>query len=139
MRIPVSAADGALRSETSATQQDRSSEALEGIVSSIREIATGKLVAKTTGDLAHYVLEVVHSQTFQLHYASDRNTGGPRGAEDFRQSPIWRSLRSVLRQMAAAKRLVSVSQGGATEEPLRSLLDGWRVVKVKARQAEAMA
>ena len=138
VRIPVESGGAPTRSAASAAQPDRGGEALEGIVSSIREIATGRLVPKTTGDLSQYVLEVVHSQTFQLHYASDRNTGGPRGAEDIRQNPIWRKLRSVLREMAAKKRMVSVSQGGATEEPLRSLLDGWRVVRVKARQVEAV-
>jgi hypothetical protein len=41
--------------------------------------------------------------------------------------------------MAASKKLVSTAGGGMAEEPLRSLLDGWRVVKVKAQHVEGMS
>jgi len=118
--------------------QERHGEGIEGIVCSIRQIATGKLVAKTSGDLSGFVLEVVHNQTFRLHYGSDRNTGGPRGPEDVRENPVWQRTRSALRELATSKKFGSLSVGGAPDESLRSLLDGWRVVKVKAQQVEAM-
>jgi hypothetical protein len=119
--------------------EERRGELIEGIVSSIRQIATGKLVPKTSGDLSGYVLEVVHNQTFRLHYGSERNAGGPRGPDDVRENPVWRKLRDTLRGLAASKKLVSVSGSGMSDESLRSLLDGWRVVKVKAQHVEAMS
>ncbi len=118
--------------------QDRAGEGVEGIVSSIRQIATGKLVTKTTGDLSQYVLEIVHNQTFRLHYASDQNTAGPRGPEDVRENPVWRQVRDALRELAAKNKLTALSMSGRTDGPLRSLLDGWRIVKVKAEYVGAM-
>jgi len=138
VRIPAEERNLIGRYDPRAAQDGRSGEGIEGVVCSVREIKTGKLVAKTTGNLSDYVLEVMHSQTFRLHYGSDRNTGGPRGPEDFRDNPVWQRLRAALREMAASKRLVSTSGGGLSEEPLRSLLDGWRVVKVKAEHVEAL-
>ena len=118
---------------------ERRGDAIEGIVCSIRQIATGKLVPKSSGDLSGYVIEVVHSQTFRLHYGSDRNTGGPRGPEDVRENTVWLRLRSALRELTASKKLVSLSAGGVSDESLRAFLDGWRVVKVKAQHVEAMS
>jgi len=138
VRIPAEVPNLIGRYEPKATQEGRGREGIEGIVCSIRDIATGKLVAKTSRDLSAYVLELLHSQTFRLHYASDRNTGGPRGPEDVRENPVWQRLRGALREMAAGKQLLTVSGEGMFEGPLRSLLDGWRVVKVKARQVEAI-
>lgn len=137
VRIPADVHNLIGRYDPKAAQEQRGA-VIEGIVSSIRQIATGRLVPKTSGDLSGYVLEVVHTQTFRLHYASDRNTGGPRGPEDVRENPVWRRLRDALRELAASKRLVSVSASGMSDQSLRSLLDGWRVVKVKAQHVEAM-
>jgi hypothetical protein len=139
VRIPAEERNLIGRYDPAAAQDGRGREGIEGVVCSVREIRTGKLVPKTSGDLSDFVLEVVHSQTFRLHYASDRNTGGPRGPEDFRENPVWQTLRAALREMAASKKLVSTAGGGMAEEPLRSLLDGWRVVKVKAQHVEGMS
>ncbi|MFB3880412.1 MAG: hypothetical protein ACE149_04070 [Armatimonadota bacterium] len=117
---------------------ERGGEVIEGLVSSIRQISTGKLVPKTTADLSGYVLEVVHTQTFRPHLASDANTGGARASDDARESPAWHRLQTALRAMAGSKRLVSISTGGISDGSIRPLLDGWRVVKVKAQHAEAM-
>ena len=138
VRIPAQERNLIGRYDPRSSQDGRGGEGIEGVVCSVREIKTGRLVPKTSGDLSDYVLEVVHSQTFRLHYGSDRNTGGPRGPEDFRENPVWQRLRVALREMAADKKLVSISVGAMWGEPLRSLLDGWRVVKVKAQHVEAM-
>ncbi len=138
VRIPAEGGNLIGRYDPKAALEQRG-EVIEGVVCSIRQIATGKLVPKTSGDLSGYVLEVVHNQTFRLHYGSDRNTGGPRGPDDIRENPVWQRLRSALQELAASKKLVSISTGSVSDQSLRSLLDGWRVVKVKAQQVEAMA
>jgi len=125
------------RYDAGASSDSRGAEAIEGIVCSIRNIATGKAVGKTRGDISGFVLEIVHHQTFKVHYASDRNTGGPRGPENVRNNPIWARLREVLTSMAAKKQYVSSAAGSLSEEPLASLLDGWRVVKVKAEGVQS--
>lgn len=125
------------RYDASASPEARGAEAIEGIVCSIRNIATGKAVGKTRGDVSSFVLEIVHHQTFKVHYASDRNTGGPRGPENVRNNPIWARVREALTAMAAKKQYISSAAGGLSEEPLASLLDGWRVVKVKAESVES--
>lgn len=127
------------RYDANVARDSRGAEAVEGIVCSIRNIATGKLAAKTRGDISGYVLEIIHHQTFRLHYASDRNTGGPRGPEDVRNNPTWARLRELLSEMAAKKEYISTALGGLAQEPLRPLLDGWRVVKVKAEHVQSAA
>jgi len=117
----------------------RGTEPVEGVVCSIRNIATGRLVGRTRGEVSGYLLEIVHHQTFKLHYGSDRNTGGPRGPDDVRNNPVWTRLRELLTKMAAKKQYISVASGGIAEEPLRSLLDGWRVVKVRAEHVQSAA
>ena len=108
------------------------SEAIAGIVCSIRKVATGKLVAKTSGPLDNFVLEILHSQTFRPQLSSVRNSGGPKGSEDPTQNPTWRRLRAELQEMAGRKQLVSHASGRFTSEPFDAMLDGWRVVKVRA-------
>lgn len=127
------------RYDANVSRDGRGAEAIEGIVCSIRNISTGKLAGKTRGGVSGYVLEIVHHQTFRLHYASDRNTGGPRGPEDVRNNPTWARLRELLTGMSAKKHYMSVASGGLAEEPLLSLLDGWRVVKVKAEHVQSAA
>ena len=127
------------RYDANVSGDGRGAEAVEGIVCSIRSISTGKLVGKTRGGMSGYVLEIVHHQTFKLHYGSDRNTGGPRGPEDVRNNPTWARLRQLLTEMAAKKQYISAAAGGLAEEPLASLLDGWRVVKVKSEHVQSAA
>ena len=127
------------RYDATLSRDGRGAEAVEGVVCSIRSISTGKLVGNTRGEVSGYVLEIVHHQTFRLHYGSDRNTGGPRGPEDVRNNPTWTRLRELLTGMAAKKNYVSTASGGLDEEPMLSLLDGWRVVKVKAEHVQSAA
>lgn len=137
VRIPVEAPNLITRYDPARARGARGAEAIEGIVLSIRKIASGQLVAKTTGDLSGFVLEIVHNQTFRPYLSSDKNTGGPRGPEQVTANPAWMRLRELLREMVESKQLVSAASEGLSKEPLRSLLDGWRVVKVKAQHIEA--
>jgi hypothetical protein len=114
----------------------RAPEAIEGVVVSIRNIATGKLVSKTRGDVSGYLLEVVHSETFAQR-SSDRNISGPRTAGRPGVSPAQAQLSQTLRELAAAGELPSAAAGDLSRDPFRSLLSGWRVVKVKAERIEA--
>ncbi|MBN1460452.1 MAG: hypothetical protein JXA57_13025 [Armatimonadetes bacterium] len=115
----------------------RSAEAIVGVVCSVRNISTGNLVTQTRGDLTGFVLELIHSQTFRPHYGSDRNTGGPRGPEDIRQNPVLNHLRRTLHDLARKGNKINTAGVGFTQEPLKSVLDGWRVVKVKAEVVES--
>jgi len=131
----------------------RGGPAIEGLVCSIREIVTGRLVARTKGPLAGYVIEVIHDLTFSPQFSSAANTqrgaagalqptplagagGGraPAGEErDLRErAGMWFRLRALLRKMAEGGEFVSVAGGGLASGEFRQLLDGWRVVKVKA-------
>ncbi len=139
MRVPTEAPNLITRYDPGIARGTRGAEAIEGIVLSIRKIATGQLVAKTTGDLSGFVLEIVHNQTFRLYLSSDKNSGGPRGPEQLTANPVWVRLREFLKEMAEKKQLLNASSEGLTQESLRSLLDGWRIVKVKAQQVEAAA
>ena len=139
VRFPGDVRNQMTRYDANVSPDARGSEAVEGVVCSIRNISTGKLVGKTRGDVSGYVLEIVHHQTFRLHYASDLNTGGPRGPDDIRRNPIRARLRELLIAMAAKKQYISAASGGLAQEPLLSLLDGWRVVKVKAERVQSAA
>ncbi len=114
----------------------RGTETIEGIVCSIRQISSGKLVAATQGNLEGYVLEVLHSRTFAGQYSSAKNTGGPRGRERVTDTPSWQRLRGLLREMASQRQFISAAPGGLAREPFSSLLDGWRVIKVRAELIE---
>lgn len=116
----------------------RSGDGIEGIVYSIREIATGKLVAKTQGPLEKYVLEVLHDRTFHLQYSSARNTGGPKGASEVHDNQNWMRIREALRQMASRSELASQSPDRIRGDLFSSLLDGWRVVKLRANLVEVL-
>lgn len=116
---------------------DSGAEATEGIVCSIREITTGKLVGKTKGDLTGYVLEVLHQRTFRPQFSSNRNVAGMRGGGA--DSPARAKLQALLRQIAQANRFVSHASGGLPNEVFGPLLDGWRVIKVRAQMVEVLA
>ena len=110
-------------------------EATEGIVCSIREIASGKLVAKTKGEPGGYLLEVLHHRTFRPQFSSNRNTGVSGRAQALQNVP-WARLREILRESAKQHRLYSYASGGLPNEVFGSLLDGWRVVRVRAASVE---
>jgi len=139
VRLPAEAHNQISRYDPKLAPGGRSTEAIEGIVCSIRDIRSGKLVAKTKGDLAGFVLEILHAQTFRLQYSSERNVAGAAPSGIPAQNPLWSRLRALLQEMAARGELVSVSSGGLSQDPFASLLDGWRVVKVKAEAIEPLA
>jgi len=105
-------------------------------VASIRNVGTGKFVAKTRGDLGRFVLEILHSHTFRFQFSSERNSPGV-GVQDVpSQNPVRQRIQALLREMAGGKELLSGTAGLLSQEPFASLLDGWRVVKVKAESVE---
>ncbi len=105
----------------------------------IRDIRTGKLVAKTRGALSGFVLEILHTQTFRFQFSSERNAAGSVGSEALTDNPLWLKLRALLQEMAARREFASVGPGALLQEPFASLLDGWRVVKVNAEMVEPLA
>lgn len=139
VRLPAEAHNQISRYDPKLAPGGRSTEAIEGIVCSIRDIRSGKLVAKTRGDLAGFVLEILHAQTFRLQYSSEKNVAGAAASGIPAHNPLWSRLRALLQEMAARGELVSVSSGGLSQDPFASLLDGWRVVKVKAEAIEPLA
>lgn len=109
---------------------------IEGLVCAIREVATGKLVAKTSGALSGYVLEVLHDRTFHPQFSGNINSGGPKGSVIARENAKWARVRAHLMEMAKSGKLVSQATGALNAEPFASLLDGWRVVKLHADLVE---
>jgi len=109
---------------------------VEGLVWSIREVASGKLVAKTSGALSRYVLEVLHDRTFHPQFSGNINSGGPKGSTVASENPKWVRIRALLQEMAKSGKLVSQASGGLTAEPFVTMLDGWRVVKLHAEVVE---
>ena len=132
VRLPANARNQLSRYEPRLARVARGADAVEGIVCSIRDISTGRLTAKTRGDLDRYVLDVLHHRTFTAHFSSDRNTGGPKGSDQLRDNPSWVRLRALLREAAAEGHFLSAASGELSRDLFSSLLDGWRVVKVRA-------
>ena len=113
-------------------------EPVEGLVLSIRDIGSGQLVKQTDGTLENYVIEMVYDHTFNIRYASLRNA--PRGSTE---SPVnmasWKRLRAALRAGAERGQFYSTATPTLlTDSPLMSLLDGWKVVKVRSNGFERL-
>jgi hypothetical protein len=138
VRLPVETPNLISRYDPKLALGARGAEGIEGIVCSIRDIRTGKLVAKTRGDLTGFVLEILHTQTFGPQYSSERNTAGASGSSAPSDSPVWLKLRGVLQELASRRELVSASAGVLSREPFAELLDGWRVVKMKAEAVDPL-
>jgi len=138
VRLPAESRNLISRYDPKLARGARCTEGIEGIVCSIRDIRTGKLVAKTRGDLTGFVLEILHAQTFRLQYSSERNTAGASGSGDPSDSPVSLRLRGLLQELASRRELVSASSGVLSREPFAELLDGWRVVKVKAEAVDPL-
>ncbi len=129
----ISLRPGAGQLGSPATDQD--GEVTQGIICSIREIATGKMVAKSKEDLGSYLLEVLHLSTFRPQFSSNRNAG-PAGASQVARSPAWRRIQEILRNAAKERRFFSYAAGGLPNELFGALLDGWRVVRARAAAVE---
>jgi len=136
VRLPPETRNQVSRYDARIARAARGADAVEGIICSIREIGTGKLVPKTSKSMEGYVLEVLHNDTFTVQFSSSRNTGGPKGPDRVSDNPSWKRLRAMLREMASQQQLFSAGSAGLSREPLSSLLDGWRVIKVRAEQIE---
>ncbi|NIM06429.1 MAG: hypothetical protein GTO55_08515 [Armatimonadetes bacterium] len=117
-------------------REEGPSRPIEGIILSIREIASGQLVPLASSDFGRYVLEVLHNRSFDPSCASAENA--PSGATGDRPqaAPLWEKVRSTLRAMTKERRLVSLTDGSLSSSPLATMLDGWRIVKVRADQIE---
>lgn len=106
-------------------------EPADGIVLSIREIKSGRLVTQATGNIDQYVVELLYDNTFNPRYASTRNA--PRTAERATAAPAWRRIHAMLRDLAAKGELISTNTPNfLTESPLAKYLDGWKVLKVRS-------
>jgi hypothetical protein len=116
----------------------RGADTIEGLVCTIREIATGKLVAKTTKPLQSYVMEILQDRTFLPQFSANRNSGGPKGTNVVRENPNWTRVRGLLKEGAGRGELICQATGGLTKEPFVSILDGWRMVKIHANLVELL-
>ena len=117
-------------------REEGPSRPIEGIVLSIREVATGSLVALAAGDFKKYVVEVIHTRSFDPAFGSLQNAGKVSAGERAKRGPLWDKMRNTLRQMAAEHKLISLADGSLNTSPLNEMLDGWRIVKVRADQIE---
>lgn len=108
-------------------------EPADGLILSIRDLRTGTLVKETSGELGGYVFELVFDNTFSPKYASTRNA--PRTADRPTATPGWNRLRATLREMAGKDELLSTATPGFfTDGVLSKMLDGWKVIKVRAEE-----
>jgi hypothetical protein len=120
-----------------ASQVAYSREPADGLILSIRDVHSGQLVAKTTGDLLQYVIEMVFDNTFSSKYASTKNA--PRSADRVTATPLWRIIRTTLRDIATKGELLSTATPNFfTEGPLAMKLDGWKVIKVYSTEVTSL-
>lgn len=117
-------------------REDAPSRQIEGLVLSIRDIATGQLVPLASGEFSQYVVEVLHNRSFDASFSSVANAGKATMGMRPQNAPAWAKVKSVLKQLGAERKLVSTADNSINTSPLTELLDGWRVVKVKADQLE---
>ncbi len=139
VRLPPEVGNQIIQYDPKMALEARAAEAVEGIVCSIRSIRTGKYVQKTRGDLSEFVLEVLHSQTFRFQYSSERNVAGSIAADVSAENPVWLKFRSILQEASSRGDFAGARAAVLGEEPFSSLLDGWRVVKVRAEAVEPLA
>jgi len=110
---------------------------VDGLVLSIRDVQTGKLVPATDQLLDNYVVEVIYSRTFSARFASVRNA--PRGTEDPTITAAWKRLNAALRKSAEEGKLYSTAMPDLfADSPLANLMDGWKVVKIWAQDMEKL-
>jgi hypothetical protein len=119
-------------------REDVPSRQIEGLVLSIREIATGKMVGLAVGDFDKYVIEVIHNRSFDASFASTGNAGKATMGERPQNTKMWAKLKATLHQMGQERKLVSTTDDSFAKSALPELLDGWRVVKVRASEIEAV-
>lgn len=114
--------------------EDVPTRAIEGIILSIRDIATGHLVPLATGNFDQYVLEIIHNRSFDAAFGSQQNSSKMPPGSPPQASPLWNKSCMLIKQLAAERKLISSADGSVYKSPLANLLDGWRIVKVRADQ-----
>jgi hypothetical protein len=132
IRLPAEERNQIIRYDPQVGGSKRGVGGIEGIVCVIRQIATGKPMRQTRGPLAGFVLEILHSRTFDSQFSAPRNTGGAKAPGAVSESPTWARTRDALREMKTKGQLVGDVSALLRSDPFSSLLDGWRVVKVRA-------
>ena len=105
--------------------------ALEGLVCSIRQVATGEFVATAADNLRQYVIEVLVSKTFHPAFASAQNLG-PTAVHRVMDNPVWQSVRDRLVDLRNQGQLPA---GGPAvlSGPLKDLVDTWGLVRIRAK------
>lgn len=122
---------------TSEMQVAFAREPMDGLVLSIRDISTGKLIRATTGQTDEYVVELLIDNTFNPKMASPRNA--PRTAERVTAAPAWRRMRATLRDLAEKGQILSTNDADLqTESPLAKQLDGWKIIKVRSSDLSSL-
>lgn len=132
VRLPPEERNQILRYDPQVGGSRRGAGGIAGIVCVIRQIATGKPVRQTKGPLAGFVVEILHSRTFEFEFSAPGNTGGAKAPGAVGESPAWTRVREALRGMKTQSELVGNASSLLGREPFGSLLNGWRVVKVRA-------
>ncbi len=108
-----------------------SREPVDGLVLSIRNIATGELLKNAQGNLDNYVIELLFDRTFSARYASLVNA--PRGSERATETPRWKRVRALLREGAEKGQMYATALPNYYEDsPLAKYVDGWKVIKVRS-------
>lgn len=112
-------------------------EPVDGLVLSIRDINSGRLVKLATGNFDQYVIEVLYDRTFNPKFSSLSNA--PRTTERPSVARAFRQMRAALRAMADKGELFTTSSETIlTDSPLSKMLDGWKVIKVWSRDMDSL-
>lgn len=113
-------------------------EPVDGLVFSIRDIATGDLVAATASDPSNYVIELLINRTFNTKFASMKNA--PRTSEQESATPAYKKVRKGLRDAAnAGQFFTSIDPASYITSPLAKQLDGWKIIKVWSKDIALLA
>lgn len=138
VRVPLQAANAFPGYSLPREPGEFLSEPIEGLVCSIREVSTGQLTAVASGRLDQFVFEILHSRTFNPRFSSEHNVGGARVARPVQEYDRWKRLRQRLRESAEKGQLLSHASQGLVKEVLGTMLQGWRVTKVRTDAIESM-
>ena len=109
-------------------------EPVDGIIISIREIASGQRVKVAAGDPRGYVFDLLDDRTFDPRVSSKSNTQGVTGGRVY-DSPAFGQIQRALREHAD-RTVAAGADALLGQEPLSAILDGWRLVRVCAARVE---
>lgn len=110
--------------------------ATEGLVCSIRQVATGEFVATAAGNLRQYVLEILVNRTFHPAFASAQNLG-PNPVPRVMDNPVWRSVRD---RLVSLRNQGQLPGGGPAvlSGPLKDLIDTWGLMRVRTKALQML-